>query len=165
MLRPDFPAELIYREPQASALTALELGALCALAFAYWQGQALEMPTEDSTLAIMARCHQRRWYDCRDRVLPVWQVIRPRLATVYAERVRVLEAKGRGGRTARARERERRAAMPNESSDKLSDLGTVSAPLIPQPRTIQRESRTNQGDLIPKRALRGQKHALLSDAS
>jgi len=161
---PPFPAELVSESPMIAAFTALEFGALMALALAYWKLQCREMPSEDSVLAVVARCHQRRWYDCRDKVIPVWRALQPAIAAVYAKRTQILtqrQANAELGLVALAEYRNRTA---RKAAKPLAEAQSDSlAPLVPQRSELRAESRTNSGESIPKRTLRGQSGALLTD--
>lgn len=164
---PPFPTELLINSPLTMRLNALEMGALYCLATAYWVGQAVDLPNDDAALSVLARCHTRRWYDVRESVLEAWERLRPQLASVYAQNVNKGAARVAAYRAniARAHEASRVKRM-KQRHEAISDAGpSALVPLIPQPRAIERENRTNSGETIPKRTLRGQKHALLSDAN
>lgn len=158
---PPFPAEIISESPHFALMSALELGALMALSLAYWAAQARPLPPDDAALSVLAKCHTRRWYDVREKVLAAWADVQPRLASVYATKAQILTEKQAQAALARhALDARRKATTSTPLIEAQSDS---LVPLVPQPRVIQRESRTNSGESIPKRTLRGQKHALLSD--
>jgi uncharacterized protein YdaU (DUF1376 family) len=89
----DMPTSPIWGVPQAAQMTAPELGALLCLAQAYWDAGARPLPTDDVTLSVIARCHTRRWYDYRERILAAWAQLEPELARVYVASAKVAAAK------------------------------------------------------------------------
>jgi len=164
---PELAARLVMTAPGVARLTAPELGALWGLAYAFWEGEGRPLPKDDATLSVLARCHTRRWYEFRESVLAVWRPLEPRLATVYADRLSVTEAnliRSKVGSQASALKRKQRQGQRNaDGGNKLIDSESLSARLVPQTRSFAAKSDGNNADCTPKRVVRSQKHALLSD--
>lgn len=134
------PAELINEHPAVACMTALELGALWALSHAFWRAGCLPIPNEEATISVLAKCHTRRWYDVRAKVLPVWNAIYPKLATVYAERVTRYET--RSAITHRTNEA-RRASKAASQMLRLNDStpGEAGVKLAPGKRDVSHTKR------------------------
>ena len=164
---PPFPTELLINSPLTMRLNALEMGALYCLATAYWVGQAIDLPDDDAALSVLARCHTRRWYDVRESVLEAWERLKPALASVYAQNVNKGAARVAAYRAniARAHEASRVKRM-KQRHEAISEAGpSTLVPLVPQTAAFAAKTNTNGAESVPKRVVRGQKHALLTDAS
>lgn len=153
---PDMPASLVMQLAEELHLDALSSGALMSLCWAFWRGKARPLPTDDAALAVLAKCHLRRWNDVRSRVLSAFKMAEPELSSVYAKSVanmtRILAYSARGGRTAQARKREaRQATMPKDVS--LVDQA-ASGPLVPAKDFTTAVVFDIKGAAIPKRVIR-----------
>lgn len=132
---PPMPAELVNDHPAVAAMTAADLGALWALAHAFWRSGAHPLPDDDASLAPLAKCYSRRWYDMRSKVLPVWREIEPRLATVYAQRVESVSKQAMGAHKANEARRAKKAATATLTVAKMLDAATVAGvQLVPRKR-------------------------------
>lgn len=156
---PPFPSELLSESPAVATMTALELGALYALAVAYWKTKTADFGETDSVLSVLARCHTRRWYDIRDKVLPAWRVVKPQLASVYAERSAIMAVRCRNMELALASKGKRKNITKVEP---MADaVGSVGAPLGQRPAAPV----TVSPSPTPARTTRGAKGATLTDTT
>ena len=163
---PPFPAEIISESPHFALMSALELGALMALSLAYWAAQARPLPSDDAALSVLAKCHTRRWYDVRAKVMEAWIEVQPRLASVYATKAqRISEARAYAlANISLAHEVQRGTRAKRQREVKLKDQSDSVVALVPQTAQFCTESRGNGADSAPKRTIRAQKGALLADA-
>jgi len=63
------PLDPIVSQPALSTMTVAELGAYAALVLAYWLNGCRPLPTEESRLAVIARCSTKQWWHVRGAVL------------------------------------------------------------------------------------------------
>lgn len=152
-LIPPMPAERVNLAPAVAAMDALDLGALWALANAFWQGGGKPLPDCDATLSVLAKCHTRRWYLVRAKVLPVWRKLEAELVSVYSDRLRVSES---NRETAMYAARVRVAGLRRKAElEGGADPNRVGARLVPQRESLKENNRSLDGSVIPKRVARG----------
>lgn len=126
------PASLVTDAPGAVHLSALELGALLALADTFWRSGVQPMPTNDAALSVLARCHMRRWVDIRSKVVPVWNAAIPSIAAVYAKTHAVRQAQAAGARKANATKRRKLSVSAPVITENMSDsFNSGNVPLVP----------------------------------
>lgn len=132
---PPLPYAIVMRAPECASLTVLEMGAIWFLVDAFWQSRGIPMPNDEASLSALARCHTRRWHDIRNRVLPVWQRLQPRLTSVYAKTAPIAAKRASHAAKARAAKRIRPPDPAKLGTIKrVVDVPNARALLVPATR-------------------------------
>ena len=131
------------------------------LARAYWEGGAHPLPTDDTTLMLLAGLHGRQWSEQRDRVLTAWREIEPKLAAVYAHELKIHEGRLYIARCAtEGRRKARLSSKPKMNTEARLEAGSnrlmqSGARLVPQRESLRKDTLSIEGAIIPKRVSRG----------
>jgi uncharacterized protein YdaU (DUF1376 family) len=122
------PTAPILSAPTLATADAVVWGATLSILMAWWQGGCRPLPDSDAGLAVLARCHSRRWYNVREQVKLALSEIMPPLAAMYARQsevaqVRSAMAYAAGVASAKARKhRVERSAPAFATTDILSAM-------------------------------------------
>lgn len=101
MRGPAFPVELVMDSPALASGDPLVLGATLRLLVVFWQSGCQPLPSTETGLALLARCHYpRRWCRVRSHVKAALSETIPRLLSAYPERRRAWLAKQEKARKA-----------------------------------------------------------------
>lgn len=152
------PAELVNAVPAVAKMTATDLGALWSLANAFWQGGGVPLDENEATLSALARCYSQQWQRIRTRVIPVWRDIEPDLVRVYGRLKGKLGGKQAQAAYARAVAASTSSAMKREGNGRFVPKEGQSRPrpLRHKQDSSYSTNRSIDGQIIPKRVIRGQ---------
>jgi hypothetical protein len=148
---PHVPAGALFAALHDSAelatANAVVWGATVSILTSWWGSGCAPLPLDDATLAVLARCHARRWYSVREQVRAALVELMPQISSEYTRGARIA-AKRSAAASVAARARhygpKRPAVRTASESAALTDHGP--RPMMPNPQRLVGARPHGRGD-------------------